>query len=135
MVKLEDWDKRLSHYLQQQKKAPFKWGENDCILFAAKAYEAMTGINHYQKYLGYENEEQARDILEAHNGLDGAISKFLGPGHRNPMLAKRGDIVLLKLKQLTCGVVDDSGQKVAAPGIDGIIRYPLKLAWRIWSVD
>jgi hypothetical protein len=112
---------------------PFKWGYNDCILFSAKGYEALTGIDYYSQYLGYSTENGARSRLKENGGFEGIIGQHIGPGHRHILKAKRGDVVLLKIPDLTCGLVDDSGQFVVAPGPQGIKRLPLTKAWRIWS--
>lgn len=133
MVRFEDWPKRLSDYLSVHKKTPFKWGEHDCILFAAKGYEAITGIDYYSQYLPYSTEEEAKEILKSNGGFAEIIGKSLGPGHRNILKAKRGDPVLLKIPNFTCGLVDDSGQFVAVPSEGGLVKYPLSQAWRIWS--
>lgn len=132
-MRLEDWPKRLSQYIASRRAMNFKWGENDCILFAAKGYEALTGVDYYSQYLPYSTEKQAREILEKHGGFEGIIAQHIGPGHRKILKAKRGDVVLLKMPDLTCGLVDDSGQFVVAPGKDGFKRVPLSKAWRVWS--
>lgn len=132
MVRLENWPMLLGRYLKETKDKPFKWGENDCILFAAKGLEAITGQNLYAEYV-YETEDQAKEILENHNGLAGLISKHLGPGHRNFKKAHRGDLVMMKLPQPTLGIVDDSGQRIAAISQDGHVRLPLNKAWRVWG--
>lgn len=132
-MRFEDWPKILSEYIASRRTMDFKWGENDCILFAAKGYEALTGIDYYSQYLPYKTEKKAREILKEHGGFEGIIGNHIGPGHRNILKAKRGDVVLLKMPDLTCGLVDDSGQFVVAPGKDGIKRVPLAKAWRIWS--
>lgn len=133
MVRREDWLKRLSEYLKMNKDTPFEWGVNDCILFAAKGYEYITGIDHYSEYLGYSTEDQAKEILKKNDGFEGIIGKHIGKGHKNILLAKRGDVVLLKIPALTCGLVDDSGMFIAAPSAEGIKRLPLTKAVRIWS--
>lgn len=132
-MKFEDWPRRLSDYLESKRHTPFKWGENDCILFAAKGYEAMTGVDYYSQYLPYYTEEEAKLILNANGGFEGIIGHSIGSGHRNVLKAKRGDPALLKIPNFTCGLVDDSGQFVAVPSATGLVRYPLSKAWRIWS--
>lgn len=133
MVRHEDWPKRLSQYLADKMKAPFEWGVNDCIMFGAKGIEALTGVNHYQEYVGYTDEQGAKELLKQNGGIEGIVSKHLGPGHRNILKAKRGDMVLLKIDGFTCGLIDDSGQFIAAVTEEGLTRIPLKRAWRIWS--
>lgn len=134
-MRYSDWPKRLSDYLESKKNTPFEWGVNDCIMFAAKGLEAITGQNHYQEYVGYTTEVGAKALLDANGGFEGIIGKHIGPGHRKHLMARRGDLALLKIPNFTCGIVDDSGQFVAVPSENGLVKYPLTKAWRIWAVD
>lgn len=125
---------KLSNYIISKRDAPFEWGQNDCVLFAFKGLEMITGQNHYQSYLPYSTEEQAYNIVRECGGIEKMIMKHLGQGHKNILKAKRGDIVLLKAPELTCGLVDDSGQFVVATGKDGLKRLPLSnRIKRVWS--
>lgn len=130
---IEGWENRLSEYLQKMKDEPFEWGKNDCILFAAKGYEAMHCENYYSKYLPYSTKEEAHAILKKYGGFRGIIGKNIGSGHKNYLKARRGDPVLIKAPDITCGLVDDTGQFVVAPSEKGMVKYPLSSAWYIWS--
>lgn len=134
MVRVENWPKELSDYLSEMKDSPFEWGQNDCVLFAAKAIERITGSNFYFQYLPYDSEESAKKIILENGGIAGLVSKHLGPGSRNILSAKRGDLVLMKVPSDTLGIVDDSGQRIASVGPNGIARLPLSKAWRVWGV-
>lgn len=133
MVRLEGWERRLSDHILEHRKKPHVWGENDCILFAAKGFEKITGINTYDEYLGYGDKEGAMDILTRNGGFEKLISKHIGPSHRNKLMAKRGDICLIKTPDLCLGIVDDSGQGISCMSETGFMKIPLKYAWRIWS--
>lgn len=130
---VEGWEKRLSAYIVAMKNTSFEWGVNDCILFAAKGYEIIHGIDYYSQYLPYSTEEEAKEILKNNGGFKGIISKSLGSGHKNFLKAKRGDPVLMKIPNYTCGLVDDTGQFIIAPGKDGMVRYPINKATWVWS--
>lgn len=134
-MRTDGWEKRFSDYLASRQNMPFEWGVNDCILFAAKGYEVITGTEYYSKFLPYSTEEEAKEIIEKNGGFYSLISKDIGRGHRNILKARRGDGVLLKLPNFTCGLVDDSGESIAVPGKQGLVRYPLSKAWRIWSIE
>lgn len=134
MVKrFENWDKLLSDYLQEMRNVPFKWGQNDCILFAAKGYERLTGVNEYSSYLGYKSKTAAYKIIKENGGLEAIMCKHFGGGHRNILKAKRGDLVLVKDTETRVGMIDDTGQSVVIPGDEGLIKEPLSRAWRVWS--
>lgn len=129
-----NWPKLLSLYITEKRTEPFKWGDNDCLMFIAKWLEICTGRNIYDEYLGYSTEEQANIILQQNGGAEAILTKSLGPGSRKYLSAKRGDIVIIKLPLDTAGIVDDSGQFVVAVGFDGLMKFPLKMIWKVWNV-
>lgn len=133
MVRPEGWEKRFSEYLKEAQNLEFVWGEFDCIMFAAKGLEVITGQNFYQEYVGYTDEAGAKALIEQAGSIDKLVSKHLGPSHGNRLQARRGDLVLLRLPELTLGIIDDTGQKVAAISHKGYVRIPLIKAHRIWS--
>lgn len=129
----EGWERRFSEYIAESMNKPFKWGENDCVLFSAKGFECITGINFYSSHLPYNTEKKAYKIVSENQGLQSMISEYLGNPHMNYREAKRGDIVLMRLPQETIGIVDDSGQSIMSVNEKGISRLPLKSAKFIWS--
>lgn len=133
MVRKENWPLLLGEYLNECRKKPFVWGEHDCILFAAKAIEVITGENLYNSYLGYTDEKGAQEVLQAHGGLSAIVRSHLGEGEKNFKMAHRGDLALMKLGRETIGIVDDTGERIACVGPNGLVRMPLRTAWRIWG--
>lgn len=134
MVRLENWPTLLSMYLSETKSKPFEWGENDCVLFAAKAINKITGNNIYKKYQSYKTEEEAKKIISEFGSLEALVNFHLGDGFTNYLKAKRGDVVLMRIPEETLGIVDDSGQRIACVTKDGLIRLPLKKASLVWSI-
>jgi len=133
MVRLEDWQRRFANYLISKQNEPFVWGKNDCVLFGAGALESITGVNLYAGQPKYKTEMGAKKLLKKLGGIEKLLIDRLGSGHRNALLARRGDIVLVKAPLMTVGVVDDTGQRIALVYKDGLIRVPLTSAWRVWS--
>lgn len=133
MVRKEDWAKQLSNYLRERRDMPFQWGENDCLQFVARGVERLTGQNFWQQYLPYSTKEEVTEILSSNGGVTGIISKYLGSGHRQILKAKRGDVAIVKMPEITAGLVDDTGRFVLLMTEQGWQRFPLSLAWRIWS--
>ena len=133
VTRTEGWELRFSNYLKSARDMAFEWGNHDCIMFPAKALEVITGENFYEEYKGYTTKEGADEVLETNGGMVGIVTQHLGQSHRNFMQAKRGDLVLMKLPDLTLGIVDDSGQRIAAVTLKGLVRLPIDKAWRIWS--
>lgn len=133
MVRFENWPSLLSKFLSEQKLKEFEWGINDCVMFGGKAVEALTGRNYYQEYVGYTTEEEALEIIAKNDGIQNLISKHLGTPSNKILKASRGDLALLRMPYFVCGVVDDSGQFVAAMTDKGYVRRPLRHASCIWS--
>lgn len=129
---IEGWELRLSGYLRESRKKKFVWGEHDCILFSAKAYEAITGIDFYTKYLPYSTKKEAMDILSYHGGMEGIISENLGAGNSQVKKASRGCPILLKERYLMCGIVSDDGASIAIPGNNGLSFRPLTDGIMFW---
>ncbi len=133
MVRHQNWQRRFSEFLSEHKKMPFQWGENDCVLFVGKSVKAITDQDFYSQY-HYSNEEEAKKIIEDNGGIKGLISKALGDPHTNYKKAKRGDAVLMKLPEITAGVVDDSGAWIVSLTKTGTLKLPLRNAIYVWSV-
>lgn len=134
VTRREDWPARLSAYLQARRLMPFAWGSNDCMLFAADAVLAMTDTDPAARWRGYKTREEAEEIMHLAGGPDALLTEALGvAGVRPVLLAGRGDIVTMKLDGgVTVGVVDDTGERIASVGEQGIMRLPLQRGWRVW---
>lgn len=134
MVRLDDWEKRFSSFLEEKKSVSFCWGKHDCMSFVAGAVFSITGKDFFRFYCNYHDEDSAKSMLVKNGGNIGIINACLGSGHRNILRARRGDVVVVKMPEIMGGVVDDSGQKIALVTKDGLTRVPLAKAWRIWNV-
>jgi len=131
--RLENWPKLLSNYLTMQRFEPFVWGENDCLCFAAKAVQAMTGADFMAAFPAYETEAEARAILEANGGVMAIINTCLGEPSMQIKKASRGDVALVMMPDATAGIVDDTGQRIAVVTKAGLLRVPLTKAIRVWG--
>lgn len=139
MKRIEGWEIALSRYLSDASKAPFQWGQNDCILHAANAIKAITGIDLAEQFRGaYSTEDQAYDIIEENfNGdIDGMVSAYLGEMNPNVSFARRGDVVRITHNgEKAFGVVDDTGRRIAVISKEhGLVRLPLSRADVFWRV-
>ncbi len=133
MTRQTGWEMAFSDYLAAARGAPFAWGTNDCMLFAAKAVEVITGLNFYKQYLPYNTESEANLILQANGGLQAMVSKVMGNGYTNYRQARRGDLALIKMPDFSLGIIDDSGQGIASVAPGGAVRLPIRMAARVWS--
>lgn len=105
MVRIEGWERRLSEYIKESRSTVFQWGVNDCVLFAVKGAEKITGINTYQEYLGYKSKRGADKIIKEAGGFEALITKHYGESHRNIMKARRGDLAMVKVPHLSLEIV------------------------------
>ncbi|KQM20197.1 hypothetical protein ASE73_07700 [Sphingomonas sp. Leaf24] len=96
LVRAPDWEERLAVYLDRKREEPFKWGSNDCALFAAEAIKAMTGTDPGEAFRGtYDSRTGSALALREHGEgtLLKTVTAWLGqPKH--PVFAQRGDIVM-----------------------------------------
>lgn len=134
MVKrFENWPMLLSEYIKERKKAPFQWGYNDCLMFVSHGVERLTGHNFYEPYSNYTDEAGAKEVLAQNGGVIGIIKTCLGQGTTNILTAKRGDVAIIKLPEITAALVDDTGQSILVITEQGWSKLPLSRASRIWS--
>lgn len=93
----DDWEERLSVYLDRVADEPFKWGSHDCALFAADCVLAMTGADPAEAYRGkYDTARGAAEALREHGA--GTLLKTLRATFETEVsvhFAQRGDVVML----------------------------------------
>lgn len=129
MVRREGWPLLLSGYLKNMRKLPFKWGNNDCAMFAANWVVNCTGFDPAEDYRGrYKTEEEALSF----GTVESLVTASMGEPSTSMNLAGRGDIVLTK--HGACGIIDDSGSKVAVMTVEGMKKIPLSDAVKFWKV-
>lgn len=131
-----DWLKRLNAFVQGEYARPFAYGAHDCILFAARAVDAICDtqfVAHIQQHFTYADEATALEILNSRGGLATLITEQLGAPMDNPKFAAPGDVVLLKVGETEfAGVV--VGHGLIAPGPTGLLTIPRRALTRAWSV-
>lgn len=137
-VRVPDWTERLAEVAAAAREAPFAWGTNDCVMFAADVALAITGRDPGAPWRGrYASEEEAQPLIEAHGGLDGLAAfamEMIGAPEILPVFAQRGDWALVDLgNEVACGVVLD-GDRVGVPGMDGLRHTRLSRALRAWAI-
>lgn len=133
--RLLDWPERLAALIEERRHQPFEWGRHDCVLFAADAVRACTGLDPAAQFRGtYASEVEAEALLALRGGLAGTIEwsqAERGAPACLRELAQRGDTALVELgNTLAMGVV--LGTDVAVPGPDSLVWAPLRAAHRVW---
>lgn len=139
LQRLPDWPARLAACLAAARQQPFVWGQHDCVCFAARCVQAMTGCNPLQDLPAWASPLEARAVLRAEGGLQAAVTKRL----RLPVpavLAMRGDVVLLPRRlgggRTALGVC--LGGQVVAAAVHGLAVHSVGealLAWPIAHAD
>jgi hypothetical protein len=135
-MKKQDWITQLNKVISDRQFTPFKWGENDCCLFAADCIKAMTGNDPAKTLRGhYHTERGAHRTLKRYGActIEATATKLLGEPEP-PLTARRGDVALLQEgKRAQLGVVMPSG--VYVPGENGLIKKPLTEIKKVWRID
>lgn len=97
LARYDDWEARLSTYLDRVREEPFKWGSHDCALFAADCVKAQTGIDPAEAFRDqYSTQHGAAMALREYGA--GTLLKTMKAWFGEPIsvhFAKRGDLVML----------------------------------------
>jgi hypothetical protein len=135
LTKLDHWHTRaFDPFLRERANMPFEWGKNDCALFAADAILANTGIDIADDFRGkYTTQLGALRIISKITGgtsvADAAAYCATKHGlveHTHPLLAKRGDLVVIENDgNLIAGVVHLNGMHVISVSETGLVRLPI----------
>ena len=141
MKRVENWEKELANFLEKRQNMPFKWGQNDCVIFPHRAAQAITGYNYVSDNnscgRGYRTRAAATKVLKEHfnKKIENVFTHYFGEPREDIGFARRGDIVLFKNgRNLVGGVIDNTGRYIASAGPNGIARHPKKLALKYWRV-
>lgn len=135
----EDWPIRLQNLLDEAREQEFDWGRHDCCQWAGRVIETLTGTNPIAHLRGrYRTPLGSRRVMKRQYGttdLHEALTQVLGQPVSG-LLAQRGDIVTALRDGVTVvGVVDLSGEKIAAVGWYGLEYIPLTAATAAWKVQ
>ena len=130
-MRREDWPERLNDFIEDRRKAVFCWGQRDCVLFAADAVQAMTGVDHAVEYRGtYDSATGAARLLAKLGGVENVV-----PFASIPVaFAGRGDLVTVDTKDGAALAVC-LGRHVAAMSASGLVFLPMSAADAAWRVE
>lgn len=133
MKRRNDWPTELATFLLNTRKTPFKWGENDCCLFAANAILAMGG------------HDVAKDVRGRYKTALGArrIMKSVGANSLVELLTQRLGEADGKLVRGAIVVIESEGEQVAgvfyhkpwALTESGLGCMPLESVIQSWSLS
>ena len=145
MKRIPDWETRFADFIHSRLRTPFRWGGQDCALFACDGVEAITGDDLAAEWRG--NYSDAKSALAAmKNYAGGGIEELaekkatehgLAEVHLN--LAGRGDLVLIRQdaeeeNRLALGIISLDGRRAACAGGDGV-HFVDREAWvKAWKI-
>ena len=143
MNRFPDWPERLQRFLERRQEQRFKWGVQDCALFACDAVVEMTGVDLAADFRGqYSTAHSARRAIKifAHGGLADVAEKVAGKHHIAEVevaLAQRGDIALVEMEEgdpFPYALVVVMIGHLVGPAHRGVERLPLSRIRRVWAI-
>ncbi len=139
MPKPYDFAERFFAAVAARRDVPFKWGVNDCALFACDVIREATGADHAAPFRGrYKSARGAVRVLKefAGGGLEEtaeAITRAGGMAEVPPLTAQRGDFILAETEAGPALAVC-LGARAALVGESGMVTYPPPAWRRAWRV-
>ena len=137
-MRIENWDTKLSDYIQKQQLVKFRRGKTDCVNFVIGAIETITGkIVFEQEYNSLKDAKKIIQELNKKDLLDIAkdIAKENNFESIGCVYAHRGDVVFLKTNEELGGTLGVCiGQKSifrAKAGVETRNTTTCDYAWRI----
>ena len=137
-MRIENWDTKLSDYIQKQQLVKFRRGKTDCVNFVIGAIETITGkIVFEQEYNSLKDAKKIIQELNKKDLLDIAkdIAKENNFESIGCIYAQRGDVVFLKTNEELGGTLGVCiGQKSifrAKAGVETRNTTTCDYAWRI----
>jgi hypothetical protein len=142
MIRLNDWQSRLSEYLTSCAQQRFRYGVLDCGLFVAGAIAAMTDVDVAAELRGkYSSRREAFASIQRLCGRPTmpAVADYLAARFEiaeTPVaFAQRGDPVQLRRgRAASLGLVAMHGTEILTPFADGLLRLPISHATRAWHI-
>jgi hypothetical protein len=127
------WQKHLSEIRESRAHEPFRWGTNDCCMWAADAVLAMTGIDFAADFRGsYDDVKSAARLMSSLGGIEALTTKALGEPV-STMFASVGDVVLVDQSGQT-GLGICNGSTVLVVTAYGLGAVGMNLAYRAWKI-
>lgn len=144
LVRKDNWDtKDLHDFFLNRERVPFQWGANDCCIFVADAILSFTGtdiaVDFRSKYNDKDGAFATIKSVTGGNSVEDAAEycavKFGLPELTHPLMAQRGDLVVVKNGQdLIAGIVHLNGRQVVVVSEAGLLRAPIRTIKRAWRV-
>lgn len=131
-MRVDDWPSRMFEVVEARRIAPFEWGQNDCVIFAAACIAAITGSNPIADLKPWKTERTAmKRIAEV-----GGFEAWLDARYQRVEWydAMRGDVGLLVQSDGPIIVVN-VGNGWCGPSEDGLTTSPHGSVYMAWRVE
>jgi len=132
------WEQKFNNLIERNRRRKFKWGEHDCMHFAAEVIKELgIEVDVIKKHRGkYKSAKAVNKILTQSGGMRKfALEIFKDFSQISVHSAKRGDVVLLDVggKDFVIGICVGMEAAVLGPkGTDFIsIKKHGKIVWAI----
>lgn len=131
------WQQNYDTLIKQARREPFRWGEHDCVMFAAKALDAqydlgLVAVIH--THFNYYDEETALEVINDFTDLEALVSSVLGVDPLPPAHLTVGDAVLYDYGSIEFphALAVHDGHQLLAPTLVGLVVVPLDKALKGW---
>jgi len=131
-MRAQNWPEALAAHIEQRRTMPHQWGSNDCCTFAADAVRAMTGTDPMADLRGIKTAAAVARLLRK-TPLQKLVTQRLGEPLASPLLAQRGDVVLVPQGDEHLLAVC-LGEVWAAPGLQGLEVGDMQRAVTAWAI-
>ncbi|SCX40492.1 hypothetical protein [Nitrosospira sp. Nsp1] len=116
----------LPTYIQTHINKPFKWGENDCCIFAIGWLELQTGRDYLAKHGPWRTAGEAKRKLRTLGGLFHLFQENLV--QINPGMAHDGDLTIY---QDAAHIF--TGRHIVSVGEEGLVFTDRTVATEAWT--
>lgn len=124
--RVADWELRLVDVSENHMGIAPDWGVSDCLLTAADAIQAVTGIDPLKQFRGkYTTEHGAAKLMKKNKCADveDVFEKYLGLKQVGRLSARRGDVGVIMIEgHATAGYFMEYG--FAVKQINGLSFFP-----------
>jgi hypothetical protein len=129
LTRRPDWRARLAAYVAASRRRAFAFGAFDCVLFAAGAVEAQTGVDLRRELAGtYTTEVGAARVLRRNGFADPAAIAAAFLDSIPVAAARQGDIAAIRTGAGVALAVVGGPHLLAARAGSGLIALPLTAA-------
>lgn len=135
MSRLEGWESRLAAVIEDARAQPYVLGAHDCFRVACRAVEALTGVDRWPAFAGYNTKREAlAKLAQFGSSFEAAGDWFFGAPGVDVRLARRGDICCVETadgeKHLGVCLGRDTAV-LAAEGLTFVATLLCRCAWRV----